>query len=230
MIWGCSKEREWHSASQTHTHTHTHTHDEVQFVDSNIHEFTSLCCQHTEDDIMYAGARTVPCREHPHSLLASDLLQWWVSGCVGAIQCPFGPHCCSTAFHPLDHARRERALPGTASFSSTLHPIPPPCLSTWPPRSRGEDPPSWRPPAPFSPSQHALVLSLFPFSPEQNYFTSLSFLSSLQATGWLGVRFRETKFHHEENRTPLSLSLANFTHHLSKFFTGEHFPSYSPFL
>lgn len=97
---------------------------------------------------MLAGGRTVPCREHFCSHWALDLLQRWVSGCIGAIQYPLSPHCCSIAFHPLDHAL-SKSLPGSLRDSNVFLSPPPhltafPTLSPWPPCSR-EDPPSWHP-------------------------------------------------------------------------------------
>lgn len=62
----------------------------------------------------------------------------------------------------------------TATLSSTRHLTP---LSTWPPHSLGGDPPMWSPPASLFSTSTYLGLVCVSTSPEQSYFTSLSFLT-----------------------------------------------------
>ena len=158
-------------------------HSWVQVISTPI---TVLC--------MLAGGRTVPCRERSRSHWALDLLQWWVSGCSGATQCPLGPHCCSIPFHPLDHAL-SKSLPSSLRDSNVFLSPPShlttfPTLSPWPPSSQGA---SIRAPS---------GSSFLHLSVPQSWLCFPSFFhSSLEVTVWLGVRFRKIKFHHKEHIT-----------------------------
>lgn len=135
--------------------------------------------RHTEVSVMCAEARIISCHVHPHSLLAVDPLQ-------GVSRGTTVPSNISLALTvpPRLFPKNERAPQVALTDSHILLPcsissyLPP--LSTWPPHSLGEGPPSWNPPASLSSTSTYLgLVSLRLLSPEHSCFTLLSFLAPL---------------------------------------------------
>lgn len=135
--------------------------------------------RHTEVSVMCTEARIISCHIHPHSLLAMDPLQ----GASRGTTVPSNISLVLTVSSRL-FPKNERAPQVALTDSHILLPhaissyLPP--LSTWPPHSLGEAPPSWNSPAPLSStSTYPGLVSLCLLSPEHSYFTLLSLLASL---------------------------------------------------
>lgn len=143
----------------------------------------------------------------------------------GILQHQSGPQSCSTTqlHNPRLFPKKERA---------PWQPHSPPLLHFILPPSPQQAAASLlrRKPSIMEPSSF-LVLHLhvswprLSFSRAELLHTSLLSVFTCQVTDQLAVRCRKTKFPHEENRMPQSLSPMHFTFQTSPFCTQEHLPT-----
>lgn len=200
-----SIKREWYTISHTHTHK----------IRCNSSTVKSNPAQWGHYSMCWNQDHPRPCTAP--FLLATDPLQWRVSGPTGAIQRQSGLRCCSTAFCPLDHDLRESALPVALPDNYVLLYPPSQTSQRMATSSLRRRPSLWSPPA------SRLSTSTYPgpvcFSSLQSRATLHSFHSCLHLPrhrltekNWdLGGK----KFHHEENRMSQSFHLGEPPSYLS---------------